>query len=97
MNKLKLIIIFSLILNVGIFVSSIYGMYHPSLNFAADFSAYYQVAYRLIHNPSQIYNWGTLAGDYPIVNSMGYKYMPSFLILILPFFSSTVPRSLNRV
>jgi hypothetical protein len=56
---------------------------------AKDFSAYYIGAWRMLHNPSQVYTRG-LVNDgeiqiYP--QPQGYMYTPSFLLFILPFLS----------
>ena len=53
--------------------------------YARDFSAYYEGAFRLIHNPSHVYAFGNVTGDYPIPpNSKHYRYSPFFLLLIVP-------------
>ena len=56
---------------------------------AKDFSAYYTGAWRLLHNPSQIYTRGTVNdGEYQInPQPQDYKYLPSFLLLLSPFLS----------
>jgi hypothetical protein len=52
---------------------------------AKDFSAYYIGAWRLLHNPSQIYTHEAVSGDYPILpQPEAYKYLPSFLVMICP-------------
>lgn len=56
---------------------------------AKDFSAYYTGAWRLLHNPSQIYTRGIVNdGEYQInPQPQDYKYLPSFLLLLSPFLS----------
>jgi hypothetical protein len=56
---------------------------------AKDFSAYYVGAWRLWHNPSQIYHFGALAGAEPITPPypQAYKYLPSFLLIASPLLS----------
>jgi hypothetical protein len=51
-----------------------------------DFSVYYIAAWRMFHNPSQIFNPGALKdGEPPIYPSLTpFKYLPSFLVLISP-------------
>jgi hypothetical protein len=51
-----------------------------------DFSAYYIGAYRLLHNPSQIYTHAYINdGEYQVYpRAEAYKYLPSFLILVSP-------------
>jgi hypothetical protein len=53
---------------------------------AKDFSAYYVGAWRLWHNPSQIYHFGALGGAEPVTPPYpeAYKYLPSFLLLTSP-------------
>ena len=65
-------------------------MTHP-LNFGAgdlprDFSVYYIAAWRLIHNPSQIFHTGNLPDGEPTIypSLTPYKYLPSFLVLVSP-------------
>jgi hypothetical protein len=56
---------------------------------AKDFSAYYVGAWRLWHNPSQVYALGAGGGAEPAVLPApeAYKYLPSFLLLISPLLS----------
>ena len=51
-----------------------------------DFSAYYISAWRLLHDPSQIYVHGYINdGEYQVpYGTEAYKYLPSFLVLISP-------------
>jgi len=53
---------------------------------AKDFSAYYIGAWRLFHDPSQVYVHGIVNdGEYPIYpRPEAYKYLPSFLVIISP-------------
>ena len=53
---------------------------------AKDFSAYYVGAWRLWHNPAQIYHFGALGGAEPATppHPEAYKYLPSFLLVISP-------------
>jgi len=56
----------------------------PSL--AKDFSAFYTGAWRLLHDPSQVYTKGYVDdGEYQILpQPEQYKYLPSFLLLTVP-------------
>jgi len=56
---------------------------------AKDYSAYYVGAWRLWHNPSQIYTLGALGGAEPVTppHPEAYKYLPSFLVIVSPFLS----------
>ena len=51
-----------------------------------DFSVYYIAAWRMLHNPSQIFTTGPLPDGEPVIypSLTPYKYLPSFLILISP-------------
>jgi len=53
---------------------------------AKDFSAFYIGAWRLFHDPSQVYFHGYLNdGEFHIYpQPEGYKYLPSFLLIISP-------------
>jgi hypothetical protein len=53
---------------------------------AKDFSAYYVGAWRLIHDPSQVYTLGFVNdGESPIYpRPEPYKYLPSFLLMVTP-------------
>jgi hypothetical protein len=54
--------------------------------YARDFSAYYEGAWRLIHNPSMVYHNGNATGDYLIPpNPKDFRYIPFFLTFIIPF------------
>jgi len=54
-----------------------------------DFSVYYIAAWRMFHNPSQIFTTGFLNDGEPQIYPAltPYKYMPSFLLLISPLVS----------
>ena len=56
---------------------------------AKDFSAYYVGAWRLWHNPSQIYAIGAVGSGEPAIFPYPetYKYLPSFLLLVSPVLS----------
>ena len=51
-----------------------------------DFSVYYIAAWRMLHNPSQIFTTGHLNDGEPTIypSLTPYKYLSSFLVLILP-------------
>ena len=54
-----------------------------------DFSVYYIAAWRMLHNPSQIFTTGALNDGEPAIypSLTPYKYLPSFLVLISPLLS----------
>jgi hypothetical protein len=54
-----------------------------------DFSVYYIAAWRMFHNPSQIFTTGTLHDGEPAIYPFltPYKYLPSFLVLVSPLVS----------
>ena len=61
-------------LNLYVFVTAYPETYKPSPGIntsgsilAKDFSAYYVSAWRLWHNPSQIYHFGALGGAEPVI------------------------------
>ena len=64
---------------------------------AKDFSAYYVSAWRLWHNPSQIYHFGALGGAEPVTQPypQAYKYLPSFLLITSPFLSLNYQQALT--
>jgi hypothetical protein len=51
-----------------------------------DFSVYYIAAWRMLHNPSQIFTTGYLPDGEPAIypSITPYKYTPSFLLFIAP-------------
>jgi hypothetical protein len=53
---------------------------------AKDFSAYYIGAWRLFHNPSNVYTKGQVNNGEPYIypQPQPYKYLPSFLMFIAP-------------
>ncbi len=53
---------------------------------AKDFSAYYVAAWRLFHDPANVYTKGSVPDGGPQIlpQPQGYKYLPSFLILAAP-------------
>ena len=53
---------------------------------AKDFSAFYTAAWRVIHDPSQVYTRGYLDdGEYYIPpQPEQFKYLPSFLLFVIP-------------
>ena len=55
-------------------------------NLAKDFSAYYVAAWRLFHDPANVYTKGTVSDGGPQVlpQPQAYKYLPSFLVLASP-------------
>jgi hypothetical protein len=80
-------------LNLYTFIAAYPETYTPSPGIntqgsilAKDFSAYYVGAWRLWHNPAQIYHFGALGGAEPFTPPYpeAYKYLPSFLLIISP-------------
>jgi len=63
---------------------------------AKDFSAYYVGAWRLWHNPSQVYHFGALGNAEPNTPPYpeAYKYLPSFLVLTSPFLAINYQQAL---
>ncbi|HUK84279.1 MAG TPA: hypothetical protein VLU95_00305 [Candidatus Acidoferrum sp.] len=65
-------------------------MNHPlnlgGVDLPQDFSVYYIAAWRMFHNPSQIFTTGPLTDGEPTISPSltPYKYLPSFLVLISP-------------
>ena len=66
-------------------------------DYANDFSAYYIGAWRLFHNPTQIYTSGHyLPGDYLIEPTPQiFKYTPSFLVFFVPLLALSYQDALN--
>jgi hypothetical protein len=58
----------------------------PGPVLAKDFSAYYIGAWRLLHDPSQVYTHGFVNdGEYQVYpQPEAYKYLPSFLVMASP-------------
>ena len=54
-----------------------------------DFSVYYIASWRMVHNPSQIFNTQALNDGEPVIYPpiTPYKYLPSFLVEISPLLS----------
>ena len=63
------------------------GCCAPGAALAKDFSAFYTAAYRLYHDPSQIYYHGILNDGETMIppEPEAYKYLPSFLLMVTPF------------
>ena len=57
-----------------------------SVPLAKDFSAYYTAAWRLFHDPSNIYTRGSLADGGPQIlpQPEQFKYLPIFLVMVAP-------------
>jgi hypothetical protein len=72
------------------------GITTPGINLAKDYSAYYIGAWRLWHNPSQIYHFGALDGAEPVTPPypQAYKYLPSFLLIISPMLTLNYQQAL---
>jgi hypothetical protein len=53
---------------------------------AKDFSAYYIGAWRLFHDPSNVYATGLVSSGEPYIypHPQPYKYLPSFLLFVAP-------------
>jgi hypothetical protein len=64
---------------------------------AKDFSAFYTAAWRLLHDPGQIYTVGFVNdGEYHVLpHPESYKYLPSFLLFMLPFLTLPYQQSLT--
>jgi len=91
-------------LNLYVFATAYPETYTPSPGIttsgsilAKDFSAYYVGAWRLWHNPSQIYHFGALGGAEPITPPypQAYKYLPSFLLIVSPLLSLNYQQALT--
>jgi hypothetical protein len=81
------------VINLGIFIAAMPetstidgGCCAPNRQLAKDFSAYYTAAWRLFHDPSEIYFHGLVSDGGPAISPepQGYKYLPSFLLMIFP-------------
>jgi hypothetical protein len=57
-------------------------VYQPTTHLSGPFSAYYNGAWSLIHNPTDLYDAST---SFPIANGEGFRYPPYFLLFVLPF------------
>ena len=90
----KLLFILAAIIIIGLnfytFSVAYPTMTHPlnlgGADLPRDFSVYYIAAWRMFHNPSQIFTTGPLADGEPAIypSLTPYKYLPSFLVLISP-------------
>ncbi|HLN88844.1 MAG TPA: glycosyltransferase family 87 protein [Candidatus Binatia bacterium] len=100
LHKGKTIFIITVVVLIGLnlytFIAAYPETYTPSPGITAtgsilakDYSAYYVGAWRLWHNPSQIYTLGALGGAEPVTppHPEAYKYLPSFLVIVSPFLS----------
>ena len=83
-------VVIIIVLNLYTF-SVAYPTMNKPLNFGGgdlprDFSVYYLSAWRMLHNPSQIFNTAPLNDGEPVIYPpiTPYKYLPSFLVLIAP-------------
>ncbi len=57
----------------------------PGNNFALDFGSSYIAAWRLLHDPSQLYTNGLVSGDYSLgMNPTEFKYLPYYAVFIIP-------------
>ena len=90
-------------LNLYTFIAAYPETYTPSPGIntsgsilAKDFSAYYVGAWRLWHNPSQIYSFGALGGAEPVTlpHPEAYKYLPSFLLVASPLLTLNYQQAL---
>jgi hypothetical protein len=89
---LLLIAVASILLNLFTFIqaypetSAIDSGCCASQILAKDFSAYYIGAWRLLHDPSNVYTKGQVGNAEPHIYPQPeqYKYLPSFLLFVLP-------------
>ncbi len=91
-------------LNLYVFITAYPETYTPSPGIttsgsilAKDFSAYYVGAWRLWHNPPQIYHFGALGGSEPVTPPypQAYKYLPSFLLIVSPLLTLNYQQALT--
>lgn len=63
------------------------GCCAPNQQLAKDFSAYYTAAWRVLHDPSQLYFHGSVDDGEAVTppQPQAFKYLPSFALLVLPF------------
>jgi hypothetical protein len=89
-------IVVAVIINVIYFCIAYPETLKPEPNsLARDFSAYYIGAWRLFHNPTQIYSGMAQPGDYQILpQAQTFKYTPSSLILFAPFLLLSYPNAM---
>jgi hypothetical protein len=94
-KKLWFVLLAVVLIGVNLYTLSIaYPQLTHTLNLYGkdmprDFSVYYISAWRMFHNPSQIFTTGCLNDGEPMIqpNITPYKYLPSFLPLIAPLAS----------
>lgn len=90
---LLLIVTVSILLNFYTFVQAypkaFISTYHINIHqtLAKDFSAYYTAAWRLFHDPSNVYTQELVDDGGPVPQPEPFKYLPSFLILVSPLIS----------
>ncbi len=91
------VILLSVVINFQIFYYAYPQTFEPqSPTLARDFSAYYIAAWRLLHNPTAVYSEGVQPGDYQLQGQpQPFRYIPSFLILIVPFLTLSYQNALN--
>lgn len=91
------VILLSVVINFQIFCYAYPQTFEPqSPTLARDFSAYYIAAWRLLHNPTAVYSEGVQLGDYQLQGQpQPFRYIPSFLILIVPFLTLSYQNALN--
>jgi hypothetical protein len=89
-------IIVAVIINIIYFCVAYPETFKPEPGaLARDFSAYYIGAWRLFHNPTQIYSGMAQSGDYQIFpQAQTFKYTPSSLIFFTPFLLLSYPKAL---
>ncbi|MCJ7639850.1 MAG: hypothetical protein MUO70_08270, partial [Euryarchaeota archaeon] len=92
-----LVILLAVVINFQIFCYAYPQTFEPQApDLARDFSAYYIAAWRLFHNPTAVYSDGVQPGDYQIIGrSQTFRYLPSFLILFVPFLTLSYQNALN--
>jgi hypothetical protein len=94
-KKMLLILVIVVIVALNFYTLAVAypTMTHPlnlgGADLPRDFSVYYIAAWRMFHNPSQIFNTAPLADGEPTIypSLTPYKYLPSFLVLISPLLS----------
>jgi YVTN family beta-propeller protein len=91
------VILLAVLLNLSIFCLAYPITFKPeSPTLARDFSAYYMGAWRLFHNPTQVYTVRVQMGDYQTIGqAQPFKYTPSFLILFAPFLGLSYQSALS--
>jgi hypothetical protein len=90
---LLLIVIVSILLNLYTFVQAYPRTFMPTYHInvhqtlAKDFSAYYTAAWRLFHDPSNVYAQEPVNDGGPVPQPQPFRYLPSFLIFASPLLS----------